>query len=163
MSILHRALASSQSLDLCYRVLSSFGILLNRDALRHTVRSFHYSLLQLLSAQLHAASENFELNKNIGGCIPVNMPPTAGAVAWARCLQDRVRIPLELFSTLDNEIFSTDDGKLCAEQIHSFLSVLQDFQDRLIQSFSADINTKVKAKLKQNLLFRDVHSMLHVN
>jgi len=105
MSILHRALASSQSLDLCYRVLSSFGILLNRDALRHTVRSFHYSLLQLLSAQLHAASENFELNKDIGGCIPVNMPPTAGAVAWARCLQDRVRIPLEPFTTLDNEIF----------------------------------------------------------
>jgi dynein heavy chain len=162
-SILHRALASSQSLDLCYRVLSAFGILLNRDALRHTVRSFHYSLLQLLTAQLHASSENFELNKESGGCIPVNMPPTAGAVAWARCLQDRVRIPLELFTSLDPEIFSTDDGKVCTQQCQAFISLLQDFQDRLIQLFSADINSKVKVKLKQNLLHRDVHNMLHVN
>ena len=162
-SILHRALASSQSLDICYRVLSAFGILLNRDALRHTVRSFHYSLLQLLTAQLHAASENFEFNKEIGGCVPVNMPPTAGAVAWARFLQDRVRIPLELFTSLDNEIFSTDDGKHCTQQCQAFMSLLQDYQDRSIQLFSADIDTKVKAKLKQNLLHRDIHNMLHVN
>ena len=120
---LERRLASvlTQSFDDCdtmigkFKLLESFEGLLTRPIISQELEKKQSTLLQLYKDDLKVVQQIFLEGKVLianpaeKGPIGSNMPPIAGAINWTSGLFERIKEPMERFTTLPQSIRDNED------------------------------------------------------
>lgn len=98
-TILNQAFDDCAGLYSCFRLLESFGGLLNRPNIVRDFEKKYFELLKVFSQDLDDVSVIFLKNKE--NCpIHYNMAPVTGAVAWVHELKDRISKAMEKLKTV---------------------------------------------------------------
>jgi dynein heavy chain len=99
-TILNQAFDDCSGLYSCFRLLESFGGLLNRPAIISDFERKYFELLNIYSKDLDDVGAIFLKGKDI---VPMhyNMAPVTGAVSWIHELKDRIGKAMEKLNTVN--------------------------------------------------------------
>jgi dynein heavy chain len=98
-TILNQAFDDCVGLYSCFRLLESFGGLLNRDNIVRDFEHKYFDLLKIYSQDLDDVSTIFLKNKE--HCpIHYNMAPVTGSISWIHELKDRIGKAMEKLKTV---------------------------------------------------------------
>ena len=100
-TILNQAFDDCPGLYSCFRLLESFGGLLNRPNIVRDFERKYFELLKIYSQDLDDVSTIFIKHKNN---VPIhyNMAPVTGAVAWIHELKERIGKAMEKLKTVSS-------------------------------------------------------------
>jgi dynein heavy chain len=98
-TVLNQAFDDCPGIYSCFRLLESFGGLLNRPNIIRDFESKYFELLKIYSSDLDDVSTIFLRNKNN---VPIhyNMAPVTGTVAWIHELKERIGKAMEKLKTV---------------------------------------------------------------
>lgn len=98
-TILNQSFDDCPGLYSCFRLLESFGGLLNRPNIIRDFEGKYFELLKIYSKDLDDVSAIFLKGKHN---VPIhyNMAPVTGAVAWIHELKDRIGKAMEKINTV---------------------------------------------------------------
>jgi dynein heavy chain, axonemal len=78
----------------CLKLLRKFKSILHRENLAGSLNSKYQIVFQNYGREIHKVERIYQDQKS-GPTLCRNMPPTAGAIAWARHLYKRLAVPME--------------------------------------------------------------------
>ncbi|CAM9517955.1 unnamed protein product, partial [Phaeothamnion confervicola] len=152
-----------QALDDCWtlhgrlRVLDAFGDAIERPAVAAAMEPRYARLASELLREVEAAAALFAAGRHRPP-VPANMPPSAGAIIWARGVVERVRLPVQRLSGLA-AIANVDaaGAAAAAEASRAFVTLegrAAEFEEDAVRRWAATVTAASDDALRQPLLVR---------
>ena len=145
-SVLLQAFDDAGSLSGQFRLLESFGNLLQTQIIGNRLESKHRTLLASFAAEIDAVSRLFRANKD-SPAVRKNLPPVAGAINWCRGLVQRIYGHVAKLRAINPELLQLEETQDTLKSYTALLSALRDYEQEKIQSWG----TKVKESTQKNL------------
>jgi hypothetical protein len=106
--IANQAFADCNGLEAMYKLIHTFGSLLERSIIHNDFESNYSIILEQIEHEMDEAKQIFDQQMEIQeeqGSIQLdrNMPKVAGSLMWAEELKQRYTQPMEQFRALENE------------------------------------------------------------
>ncbi|KAJ3312837.1 hypothetical protein HDV04_002647 [Boothiomyces sp. JEL0838] len=160
-TILNQAFDDCSGLYSCFRLLESFGGLLNRPNIICDFEQKYFELLRIYSKDLDDVSLIFIRNKE--NCpIHYNMAPVTGAVAWIHELKDRIGKAMEKLKTLNHSVMQSEEAAVVKTKYNEIFAALEAYEQSIFSKWSASITDESEANLQKPILIRQA-GLLQVN
>ena len=130
-----------------FKLLEIFSCVTERPLLAAEVERLHVALVAMVAADVRAVHELF-LRQRDAPPIPLNMPPVAGAVYWARGLRERALEPVtKLRAAVSSAVLGVEEAREADNAFELLLVVLADFEAALLTQWGRDVAAVSVAKL----------------
>ena len=86
--------------------------------------------------------------------VSINVPPRAGAVSWVRGIRQRLDEPMVRFLGIGKSVIESEEGAEVTRAYESLVISLQEYEDKHVKEWCAELGQTSDSKLKQNLLTR---------
>ncbi|KAJ3365528.1 hypothetical protein HDU91_002183, partial [Kappamyces sp. JEL0680] len=160
-TVLNQAFDDCPGLYSCFRLLESFGGLLNRPNIVRDFESKYFELLKIYSSDLDDVSAIFLKNK-VNVPIHYNMAPVTGAVAWIHELKERIGKAMEKLRTLNHPVMQSEEFSAVKKKYDEIHAALESYELSVFNLWSATISDESEANLHKPILVRD-NGLLRVN
>ncbi len=160
-SILIKAFDDCSTIESSFKVIESFQPLLTREAIQQEVEKKQSDLIVSYKADLKKVQGEFNSMKNeppTGS----NLPPTAGALLWAKGLIDRISAPIDKFQELNPKLLESPEGAEALKNFNNLVLNIREYQKQQYQSWAVNVGSVSEEKLHQFLLKRKEHNQLLV-
>ncbi|KAI8900476.1 dynein heavy chain and region D6 of dynein motor-domain-containing protein [Globomyces pollinis-pini] len=160
-TILNQAFDDCSGLYSCFRLLESFGGLLNRSNIIRDFEQKYFELLKIYSQDLDDVGVIFLRNKE--NCpIHYNMAPVTGAVAWIHELKNRIGKAMEKLKTLNHSVMVSEEANVVKNKYNEIHAALEAYEVTVFNKWSASISDESEANLQKPILVRN-DGLLQVN
>eukprot|EP00698_Gefionella_okellyi_P021190 TRINITY_DN679_c0_g2_i1.p1 TRINITY_DN679_c0_g2~~TRINITY_DN679_c0_g2_i1.p1 ORF type:complete len:4462 (-),score=1316.63 TRINITY_DN679_c0_g2_i1:16-13401(-) len=139
------------TVDSAFKLFDTFSGVLDREIIQQDLERKQIELLRSYALDLKRVQETFVAFKDRPP-IFANMPPTAGAVTWARGLQERISLPFERMKQLNRTVLEQEDAKEIISTYNSMIATLKEYERKLYGEWASDIDLSAQSRLKQTLL-----------
>ncbi|KAI8914343.1 dynein heavy chain and region D6 of dynein motor-domain-containing protein [Gorgonomyces haynaldii] len=160
-TILSQAFDDCSGLYSCFRLLESFGGLLNRVNIQKDFESKYFNMLAMYSEDLDSVSQIFLKGKDQPP-IHYNMAPVTGAVAWIHELKDRIGKAMEKLKTLNHSVMNSEEASEVKKKYAAIYAALEAYEQNIFQAWGANISGESDENLKKPLYIRE-NQFLRVN
>uniref|UniRef100_A0A8C3PRY4 Dynein axonemal heavy chain 9 n=1 Tax=Calidris pygmaea TaxID=425635 RepID=A0A8C3PRY4_9CHAR len=160
-----QAFDDASDLEHAFKLLDMFGSLLERPVISADAADRYSVLISMFSSALdharliYARHIHAELEH---GSPPVhkNMPPVAGALAWARELRSRIQVPFGHFRHIPHLCLDSAEGRRVIQKYEEMIQLLNRYQEKLYVDWSQTVSEKSQYNLTQPLIRRDPETKL---
>ena len=133
-SVLLQAFDDAGSLSGQFRLLESFGDLLQTQIIGNRLEDKHRTLLASFAREIETVARIFRSNKE-APTVRKNLPPVAGAINWCRGLVQRIYGHVAKLRAINPELLQTEgDTQDTIKSYTALLSGLRDYEQEKILS-----------------------------
>ncbi|KGL87447.1 Dynein heavy chain 9, axonemal, partial [Charadrius vociferus] len=160
-----QAFDDASDLEHAFKLLDMFGSLLERPVIAADAADKYSVLISMFSSALDHARLIYSRHiqaELVLGSPPVhkNMPPVAGALAWARELQARIQVPFGHFRHIPHLCLDSAEGRRVIQKYEEMIQLLNRYQEKLYAGWSQTVSEKSQYNLTQPLIRRDPETKL---
>ena len=149
-----------------FKLVDSFGDLLERDFVQADLESKHLELIRIFADELKSVQELFNRERDgaasvgkfferDGPPLYVNMPPVSGALAWVQGLLRRLTDPMKSLGQVLALMEDTDEVKDVQRMYESIRTVLCEYEDAMFAKWVGTVDATLDEKLTLPLLTRE--------
>lgn len=143
----HKLNSSEGAFDL----LHNFKVIQTRESIERRLRGKYEAVIKRYGIELDEMGELFSRHKD-NPPISKNMPPTAGKIAWARSIMNRIKAPIFKFKTKDGLLLE-DEGKAVTKKYINLSKELDvEYEEKTFHAWNAKNTEHAIADLKANIL-----------
>lgn len=143
----HKLNSSEGAFDL----LHNFKVIQTRESIERRLRGKYDAVINRYGVELDAMAELFHKHKN-SPPISKNMPPTAGKIAWARSIMNRIKAPIFKFKTKEGMLLA-DEGKIVTKKYINLSKELDiEYEEKIFHQWNSKNTDYAIADLKENIL-----------
>ena len=172
-SVLNQGFDDCATVFAAFKLIESFEGLLEREFIQADLERKHLELLKAFGQDLRDVQDTFTRQKSHsaegfylereGPPLYDNMPPVAGALFWAKGLQDRVTEPMGKLQSTMKAVLEAEEAKEITKSYGSLNTTMTEFIEEQHNAWCKGVEDVSQAKLKQPLLRREENGLIAVN
>ncbi|XP_027763088.1 dynein heavy chain 9, axonemal-like [Empidonax traillii] len=164
-TVFTQAFDDTLDLEHIFKLLTMFQSLLERPVIAAVAADKWPVLISMFSTALDQTRLIYCRHTQAGlelGSPPLhkNMPPVAGALAWARELRARIQRPFDQLRHIPHLCLDSAQGKRVVQKYEEMIQLLDRYQDKLYLDWSQTVSEKSQYNLTQPLIRRDPETKL---
>jgi dynein heavy chain len=143
----HQLNSSEGAFDL----LRNFKVIKTRDVIEQQLRDKYRDVINQYKKELLEMNELFNMHKD-NPPISKNMPPTAGKIAWARSIMNRIKAPIFKFKTKEGMLTQGDGIPVTKSYINLSKQLDVEYEEKIFSAWNSKNTDYAIADLNQNIL-----------
>ncbi|KAJ7420209.1 hypothetical protein BTVI_22374 [Pitangus sulphuratus] len=164
-TVFTQAFDDTLDLEHIFKLLTMFQSLLERPVIAAVAADKWPVLISMFSTALDHTRLIYCSHTQAGlelGSPPLhkNMPPVAGALAWARELRARIQRPFDRLRHIPHLCLDSAQGRRVVQKYEEMIQLLDRYQDKLYLDWSQTVSEKSQYNLTQPLIRRDPETKL---
>ena len=152
-SVIMQSMDDSTTVMTSFKLLDSFENLLDRSVIAADLENKQPDLLEAYAEDIRMLQEMF-MHDQSDPPVSINVPPRAGAVSWVRGIRQRLDEPMVRFLGIGKSVIESEEGAEVTRAYESLVISLQEYEDKHVKEWCAELGQTSDSKLKQNLLTR---------
>ena len=144
-----------RSAEGAFDLLQKFRSMQSQEASQKLMERKTVDILSQYEKELDHVNNLFQSNMS-NPPLSKNQPPLAGAINWSHSLFLRVRKTIAKFQQMDEDLFSTDQGKEVSRKFVQVSKAIRRYEKALFEEWKETVNQKAMQLLKQPSELRQI-------